>query len=146
MEQENASYSCGLGFFFFFLSVKHILVVLVSLKISPLDSSLDPESFRSGKRLPRAAALSPSSGIFLRIPTSWPRSLWGVSFQPAPNPSLVLGARIALAQAGNPRPITDCGSGSRLVPLLRRRTGFLQGGILAPSRPLQSGLRNLRLG
>lgn len=68
----------------------------------------------------------------------------GVSFQPAPNPSLVLGARIALAQAGNPRPITDCGSGSRLVPLLRRRTGFLQGGILAPSRPLQSGLRNLR--
>ena len=50
----------------------------------------------------------------------------GVSFQPAPNPSLVLGSRIALAQAGNPRPITDCGSGSRLVPLLRRRTGFLR--------------------
>lgn len=68
----------------------------------------------------------------------------GVSFQPAPNPSLVLGARIALAQAGNPRPTTDCGSGSRLVPLLRRRTGFLWEVYWPPSRPLQSGMRNLR--
>lgn len=43
MEQENASYSCVLEIFFF-LSVKHILVILISLKISPLDSSLDPDS------------------------------------------------------------------------------------------------------
>lgn len=31
----------------------------------------------SGKRIPRAAALVSSSGIFLRIPRSWPRSHGG---------------------------------------------------------------------
>lgn len=41
---------------------------------------LDVRTFSSGKRIPRAAALSPSSGIFLRIPTSWPQSLWGFPF------------------------------------------------------------------
>lgn len=38
---------------------------------------LDLRTLSSGKRIPCAAALSPSSGIFLRIPTSWPRFLWG---------------------------------------------------------------------
>lgn len=90
----------------------------------------------SGKKNPCAAALSPSSGIFLRIPTSWLRSLWGFPFNQPERPSFVLCAPVTLTQAKNPRPIINRESVS-LLPFLRRHTGFTQGGIPAPtSRPL----------
>lgn len=67
----------------------------LSGRLSLLFSSRAPlhlSTFGSGKRIPRAAALSPSSGIFLRIPTSWLRSLWGFP----PNRPRVLASSSAL--------------------------------------------------
>lgn len=91
-----------------------------------LSGPLDLRTSRLGKRISRAAALSPSSGIFLRIPTSWPRSLWGFpSSQPrvlasSSAPALLAGrpgihGRAPTAEAGVALPFGAAGLSRRVV-------------------------------